>query len=223
MSKNIVFSNQKGGVGKTTIATLFANYSVLSQNEKVTCFDFDPQESFYENYVMDMQMSPDSKPLYQVEKFDLEDSEKVIDLVNQYDGIAIYDLPGKLDDDNLLPLLINADAIVCPFHYDKFNLDPTLTFAMVVEHLNKETNGNTKLYFLPNRIKRSANYDSKNIKDDKYKKAPIDFELEQYGEILPFFPELKVFQEINIFTIPSRLSYYVSRSFEKIYKDIISN
>ena len=41
---NIVFGNQKGGVGKTTLAILFANY-LAEKNKKVIAIEMDVQKS----------------------------------------------------------------------------------------------------------------------------------------------------------------------------------
>lgn len=221
MSVNVVFSNQKGGVGKTTSAMLFANYLVLSEKMDVVCFDFDPQHSFYEKHQDDIT-SFQKEPLYDVNKFDLEDADKVIELVNQYDGVTVFDLPGNLNDNNMVPLLVNADVIICPFHYDKMSLDSTLVFAQVVQHLNQEMDAQIDLYFLPNRINRSVNYDSENLKDSGSTKQKIDQVLVEYGTVLDYFPDLVSFQRLDVFHIPNKLNYYVRRTFEGIHKKHLS-
>ena len=47
MNKIIVFANQKGGVGKTTLCTLFANF-LASKGIPVTVIDCDTQQTIFE-------------------------------------------------------------------------------------------------------------------------------------------------------------------------------
>ena len=48
MSDNIMitFANQKGGVGKTTLCTMFADY-LSARGESVLVVDFDRQQTIY--------------------------------------------------------------------------------------------------------------------------------------------------------------------------------
>lgn len=220
MSVNIMFSSQKGGVGKSTLATLFANYLVLYEKKQVVALDFDSQRSLYKKYKQDIQKYEDSKPLYEVEDFDLEQSKDVIERIDSFDGFCVFDLPGQLSDNNLIPLLVNADAIVCPFYYSDYDMHSTVEFALLIKELSKRIGRKLNLYFIPNRIKSSVNLNKKELDEDQTQIA-IDKMLSQYGTVLPIFPDLTVFTSIDVFSIPSKLNYYVNRGFEKIYKEII--
>lgn len=44
----VVFANQKGGVGKTTLCTTFANY-MTAKGHPVLVIDCDAQQSIYKN------------------------------------------------------------------------------------------------------------------------------------------------------------------------------
>ena len=61
----ITFAQQKGGVGKTTLAIAFANYLVLTKNKKVNVYDFDFQRSFYSKWEEDEELNQEPS-LYQV-------------------------------------------------------------------------------------------------------------------------------------------------------------
>ncbi|MEX2511676.1 MAG: ParA family protein [Cyclobacteriaceae bacterium] len=41
----ILFANQKGGVGKSTLSVLFSNYLTLAKNRPVKVYDMDFQRS----------------------------------------------------------------------------------------------------------------------------------------------------------------------------------
>ncbi len=60
----IVFGNQKGGVGKTTLATEFANY-IAEQGYNVTVVDVDFQQNLLRNREKDRSLY-EEEPLYEV-------------------------------------------------------------------------------------------------------------------------------------------------------------
>ena len=53
MNKIFIFANQKGGVGKTTLCTLFANY-LVAKNIPVLVIDCDGQQTIFEKRKVDI-------------------------------------------------------------------------------------------------------------------------------------------------------------------------
>lgn len=76
MSTIISFANQKGGVGKTTLCTTFANY-LSEKSESLLVLDCDNQQSIVERRRMDEKKYPEANYPYQVEALDIGDVEKV--------------------------------------------------------------------------------------------------------------------------------------------------
>src|SRR3546814_7729735 len=70
---------------------------------------------------------------------------------------VLIDLPGKMDDDGLIPVILSGDLILCPFNYDEFSVDSTLLFAMVAGKINNRAS----IVFVPNRIKATVRYDTR--------------------------------------------------------------
>ena len=61
----ILFANQKGGVGKSTLAVLFSNFAVQKRKRKVKVFDMDFQQSLYNKYLNSDLL--ENEKLYEVE------------------------------------------------------------------------------------------------------------------------------------------------------------
>ncbi len=146
----IVFGNQKGGCGKTTNCIQFANYLAYKGIETLV-LDLDFQQSIADRREEDLSLY-DNEPKYEVIKSSTEKVASIIDDFEQTNGShLLIDLPGKLDDDTLSKILMNADVIVCPFKYDKLTMDSTALFIKVIEYLKVKG----KLFFLPNNINKT--------------------------------------------------------------------
>lgn len=61
----ILFANQKGGVGKSTLSVLFSNYLTLAKNKPVKVYDRDFQRSLF-NKAQAAEVI-ENTPLYPVE------------------------------------------------------------------------------------------------------------------------------------------------------------
>lgn len=150
----VVFANQKGGVGKSTLCILFANY--LAYKHKPVCIiDTDLQKTISMQRRKDEQMFEDEEP-YEVQDFDVTDPDtmqQLMESAKQVDGYVLFDSPGNVSEDGLVPMFTNADFIVCPYEYEDKTLDSTGTFVQVINALRQQNpDMATKLFFVPNRI-----------------------------------------------------------------------
>ncbi|MBS9767643.1 MAG: ParA family protein [Flavobacteriaceae bacterium] len=167
----VAIANQKGGVGKTTLAILLSNY-LFDKGKDFIAVDFDFQESFYSKWQEESSLLEEEPP-YEVLQEPLQKSNKILNLANENkDVIFLLDLPGKLDDDCLIPILKSVDLILIPFNYDKLIFKSTLFFCQVVQAINP----NIKTLFIPNRVKGTVKYNTK----EQVSKA-----LKNFGEITP--------------------------------------
>lgn len=187
----IVFANQKGGAGKSTLAMLCANYLSIAKKETVIVLDMDYQKSLLSHF-------EDAKPLenpepYQVVDVDLEKFPVAYEVLYSEPGQhIIIDLPGKIDDDRLIPVIEAADVIVIPFHYDKLTFQSTNLFAMIANDLNPDA----KKLFVPNLIKSAVKYDLKTAVDSHFSK---------YGIIAPQVPHKVALQRMTTRHLPPEL------------------
>ena len=152
MNHFILFSNIKGGVGKSTICTLFAHW-LVGKGESVAVVDDDSQRTIARQRKRDKEAHPDDQlpwEVYSVFDFDQQgEITKLLPVLKSQDGWILVDCPGNLESERLVPVLQAADAIVIPTSYGANDLDATIElFVPVLRQINKEA----KFVFLPNMI-----------------------------------------------------------------------
>ena len=205
----IIIANQKGGVGKSTVTTLLANYLVLDKKAHVIVFDMDFQDTVYSRWERDKGLYS-NEPLYEVMKMDIEEYPKYSGGLDKIKGEAhlLLDMPGRLDDENILPIIKEADLIICPIAYEQSIFESTLFFSKVAQHVNPSI----KIVYLPTRIKGSVKYDT----EDKVRAALAD-----YGVIAPKIPERVALERIDSVSINSEARSIIQEPFDYIYDKYI--
>lgn len=154
-NRKIVFANQKGGVGKSTLCMLFANY-LAWKGKSVCIIDTDLQKTIYMQRQKDLEAYDDVEEPYTVQRFDVSTPElmqQLMDSASEVDAYVLFDSPGNVSEDGLVPLFANADYIVCPYEYEDKTLDSTGTFVQVINKLKELIpDMHAELFFVPNRI-----------------------------------------------------------------------
>ena len=85
-NKIIIFSNIKGGVGKTTLCALFASY-LVEKGYPVIAIDADLQASLYRHRQREKDVAPDAQIPWNVEMLDTSDSDKLVQVVNKLKSV----------------------------------------------------------------------------------------------------------------------------------------
>ena len=199
---NIVFGNQKGGVGKTTLAILFANY-LAEKNKKVIAIEMDVQKSIAQTRRYELELDQTLKNPYEVVYTALNDYPKFAAALKNTNVNLVIDLPGKLDDPHLVPVLKDADVIVCPFDYDLRSFVSTSTFASVVKQLDKDK----EIIFIPNRIRSNINYELKDKVTEK---------LSSLGHVTKPIIERVALKRLSTFGITDEQKAIVGKIFDLI-------
>jgi chromosome partitioning protein len=102
---NLVVTNLKGGVGKTTTAMYLAAVAVAKGHDPVVLIDADRQASSAEWL--------DERPLEGVELVEAPSERMLLRAMGKHDGLAIVDTPPG--DERLVQAAINAaDAVIIP-------------------------------------------------------------------------------------------------------------
>ncbi len=152
----ITFANQKGGVGKTTLCVTFANY-LVTKGARVAIVDCDFQHSIVKCRKSDIKKYEVEYIPYDVLAYEANDKKAIIALIEKMHNdrsldVVLMDSPGSLQADGLVPMFVNSDIIVVPFHYDLMTVPSTASFLMFIDRLRKAVGGRMKaqLFIVPN-------------------------------------------------------------------------
>lgn len=135
-SKIIVVANQKGGVGKSTVVMLLANYLVQEIRVSVgAIIDTDFQKSVVkmreENLVK--YKGTNLAPMYQVVEYPLDEYKQIprfIAQLRETRSTYIIDTPGTLTEQGIFAFIALADYVICPLDFDKMTLSSTTEFLI---------------------------------------------------------------------------------------------
>lgn len=151
-NKIVIFSNIKGGVGKTTLCALFASY-LAERGYPVIAIDADLQASLYRHRQREKDVAPDVQAPWNVDLLDTAKGEhlkNVMSKLKTVPGIVLIDCPGNLNDRNLEYIYKSADTAIIPISFDADTVDATGIFVKALK-----TVSSANLVFIPNRINTS--------------------------------------------------------------------
>ena len=148
----VIFSNIKGGVGKTTLCALFASY-LAESGYPVIAIDADLQASLYRHRQREKDVAPDVQAPWNVDLLDTAKGDhlkNVMSKLKTVPGIVLIDCPGNLNDRNLEYIYKSADTAIIPISFDADTVDATGVFVKALK-----TVSSANLVFIPNRINTS--------------------------------------------------------------------
>ena len=133
----VTFANQKGGVGKTTLCVTFANY-LVTMGVRVIVVDCDFQHSIVKCRKADIKKYGEQHMLYEVVAYEATDKDGMTSLMEKLHNdpsidVVLMDSPGSLKAGGLVPMFVNSDIIVVPFHYDLVTVPSTASFLMFIQ------------------------------------------------------------------------------------------
>lgn len=215
-NRKIIFANQKGGVGKSTLCMLFANY--LAWRRKDVCIiDTDLQKSIMMQRRKDQTVFDGQEVPYNVQEFDIDDPERVAQLMesaSQVEGYVLFDSPGNISEDGLVPMFVEADYIVCPYEYEEKTLDSTGVFIQVVEQLRQRYPAmHAKLFFVPNRIDVRIG-----TQDEMRMWKQTDEIFQRFGKVTPRIASRATLKRINTYELTAMQREAVKGAFEFMIK-----
>lgn len=211
MNRFVLFSNIKGGVGKTTLCAHFTEY-LAEQEIPVAAVDADLQASLSRHRERDVKEDPERPLPWEVIKLDTFEKERVKSVVKklkQVNGVIVVDCPGNLNDNNMTVLFEAADIIVVPLAFDVDTIDATEIFINVVRKRSQ-----AKLLFLPNRINPSEG----KAKELEMRDRTIR-ELNKIGKVLPRIKQSVI---IKRYTTIYPLDMYQYMALEEPFNAIIA-
>ena len=208
----IVFANQKGGVGKSTLCMLFANYLAWKKQD-VCLIDTDLQKTIMMQRKKDREIYEDMEEPYTVQDFDVQDPElmqQLMESASQTEGFVLFDSPGNVSEDGLVHMFTGADFIICPYEYEEKTLDSTGTFIQVINALRQTTpEMNARLFFVPNRIDVRIG-----TADELRMWKQTDAIFKQLGSVTPRITARASLKRINTFEITAPQRDAVKAAFD---------
>lgn len=185
----ILFSNIKGGVGKTTLCALFAEF--LAENGyPVMALDADIQASLFRHRNRDMEAFPEEQLPWNVDVLNTSDGnqlQQTMDKLKQIPGIVLIDCPGNLNDRNLEYIYKCANAAIIPTSFDADTIDATGLFVKAFRTVSR-----AELVFIPNRISSSE----RRSDELRQRTQTIDF-LQLVGKVVPFVRQAVAVKRYN--------------------------
>ena len=214
----IVFANQKGGVGKSTLCMLFANYLAWKKQD-VCLIDTDLQKTIMMQRKKDREIYDDMEEPYTVQDFDVQDPElmqQLMESASQTEGFVLFDSPGNVSEEGLVPMFTGADFIICPYEYEEKTLDSTGTFIQVINALRQTTPEMTaRLFFVPNRIDVRIG-----TADELRMWKQTDAIFKQLGAVTPRITARASLKRINTFEISASQRDAVKGAFDFMIRRI---
>ena len=148
----IAFSNQKGGVGKSTMTILLASYLHYTKNLNVAVVDCDsPQYSLgnmrerdkqavmksdYFKQLMMAQFDRIGKKAYPIINSTPEEARETIDRFleesEEHYDLVIVDLPGTVKSQGVFRTIVNMDYVLTPLVADRMVMQSSLAFSTTV-------------------------------------------------------------------------------------------
>jgi len=217
-NRRIVFANQKGGVGKSSLCILFANY--LAYKKKDVCIiDTDLQKTILMQREKDQTLFGDQEAPYNVQDFDINDPDSVEQLMQsaaEVDGYVLFDSPGNVSEDGLVPMFTAADYIICPYEYEEKTLDSTGVFIQVINQLRDSyPQMEAKLFFVPNRIDVRIG-----TSEEMRMWRQTDQIFKQFGRVTPRISSRATLKRINTFELLNIQREAVKPAFDYILKNM---
>lgn len=217
----VTFANQKGGVGKTTLCVTFANY-LLTKGVNVVVVDCDFQHSILKCRRSDIRKYGEQAMPYDVVEREATDRQEMIELIEKLHNdpsieVAVIDSPGSLKAGGLVPLFVNSDIIVIPFHYDLVTVPSTASFLMFLDRLRHAVGDDMKarLFIIPNLNDGRVGKRSELVIWDNTREA-----FSNYGYVTPKLPKRADMQRFSTVAALDMQLKIVEPVFDKIYSAI---
>ncbi|MGO3194749.1 MAG: ParA family protein [Sphingobacterium sp.] len=205
----IIFANQKGGTGKSTLALLYAAYLNTYYKSRVCVLDMDGQHSLSQKAQKDGPVQDTLS--YHLLPADLQDLAVARENLKEgeYDYVLV-DLSSGRPNQELIAVYDTADAVVCPYHADELTLNGTLVFLKVFTNINDRA----ALFFVPNKVRRNAN---------EHTQKAIKSMLEKYGVVSSPLPDRPDFQRLNTQVGSVKAMELVRAAFDEIHQGCLQH
>lgn len=219
----VTFSNQKGGVEKTTLCATFANY-LVTMSVKVRIVDCDAQHSIIKSRKADIRKYGTGNLPYEVWPFEVNDGDRMTSLMEKIRNdanvdVVLLDSPGGISAPGLIPMYVNSDYIIVPFHYDPVTIPSTASFLLLLEQLRKTiTNMKADVFAVPNLIDGRVGKKAELVVWEKTRET-----FSRHGKVTGKIPRRVDMERFSTITALDWQVGIVNPIFTEIYTEIFGN
>lgn len=217
----VTFANQKGGVGKTTLCVTFANY-LVAKGVRVVIIDCDFQHSILKCRKADLKKYGEELVPYEIWAYEPDSKEAMTSLIEKLHNdpeldVVLMDSPGSLHAEELVPMFVNSDIIVVPFHYDLVTIPSTASFLLFLDRLRQAVGEgmNAQLFIIPNLNDNRVGKRSELILWDNTRET-----FSNYGYVTGKIPRRADMERFSTLAALDMQHQYVSSVYDKIYFSI---
>lgn len=217
----VTFANQKGGVGKTTLCVTFANY-LVAKGVRVVIIDCDFQHSILKCRKADLKKYGEELVPYEIWAYESDSKEAMTSLIEKLHNdpeldVVLMDSPGSLHAEGLVPMFVNSDIIVVPFHYDLVTIPSTASFLLFLDRLRQAVGEgmNAQLFIIPNLNDNRVGKRSELILWDNTRET-----FSNYGYVTGKIPRRADMERFSTLAALDMQHQYVSSVYDKIYFSI---
>ena len=217
----VTFANQKGGVGKTTLCVTFANY-LVAKGVRVVIIDCDFQHSILKCRKADLKKYGEELVPYEIWAYEPDSKEAMTSLIEKLHNdpeldVVLMDSPGSLHAEGLVPMFVNSDIIVVPFHYDLVTIPSTASFLLFLDRLRQVVGEgmNAQLFIIPNLNDNRVGKRSELILWDNTRET-----FSNYGYVTGKIPRRADMERFSTLAALDMQHQYVSSVYDKIYFSI---
>jgi len=119
-SKVVAFTSFKGGVGVSTLTTLFCNK--ISSQYNILMIDAHFQLSCFNHRKNDLEIFPDTKPQYEIKALEVDKLANYIDSVRSEYDYVVLDLPRFFYyENNLENIFTKCNFVFAPFYLSNYH------------------------------------------------------------------------------------------------------
>lgn len=213
-NKIIIFSNIKGGVGKTALCALFASY-LAEKGIPVVALDADLQASLFRHRQREVSVDPEAQSQWSVDLLSTADGGKLAEVVKKLKkvpGVVLIDCPGNLNDRNLETIYRAADAAVIPLSFDADTVDASGIFIKALRSVSKAVD----LIFIPNRI----NVAERKTEELRQRSQTTEF-LGLIGEVVPIVRQnVAIKRYSTLYAMDAKQISIVAPAFDRIIETL---
>lgn len=214
----VTFANQKGGVGKTTLCVTFANY-LVAKGVRVVIIDCDFQHSILKCRKADLKKYGEELVPYEIWAYEPDSKEAMTSLIEKLHNdpeldVVLMDSPGSLHAEGLVPMFVNSDIIVVPFHYDLVTIPSTASFLLFLDRLRQAVGEgmNAQLFIIPNLNDNRVGKRSELILWDNTRET-----FSNYGYVTGKIPRRADMERFSTLAALDMQHQYVSSVYDNIY------